>query len=495
MPTAYSYIRFSSEKQARGDSMRRQSDLAKHYIEANPQLGLELDSTLKLTDEGLSAYKGIAQNKGSLGAFFRLVEDGKIAKGSYLLVESLDRLSRQTPRLALVQLNMLIEEGIVVVTLSDGKAYTKEVLDSDGGMSLIFAIMLMSRAYEESLIKGQRVSLAWRQKMIRVADGVQLTRKVPFWISKEDRSKVIPERVSVVERIFELSAEGYGGQRITAQLNSERLLPPTSKASKWGVSSVKKVLNSEAVIGILTTADGVRHENYYPKVITEKLWIKTRFQGITSKQTRDRNEVHPLSGLCVCSECGGTAHRSGKTGRIRRDGTRNLWRTLVCANSLGNRSSCQYQSISYDKIVRAVLEALRNYQYSPPTDDIGGQLWALGHAISNVADEISDLKDDLKRNRSSAMLKQRLTASMVELDSLNSEQARLRALARPLTVKEVEEGIEALLVDSRLENKYFKQVVRRIAIDFTQRSLVITGHDGTTLQAEIEDSIDVTNAL
>jgi DNA invertase Pin-like site-specific DNA recombinase len=160
MPTAYSYIRFSSEKQAQGDSIRRQSDLARQYINNHPELGLELDTALHLTDEGLSAYKGVAQSKGSLGVFIRLVEDGKIEKGSYLLVESLDRLSRQTPRQALNQLNTLIDEGIVVVTLNDEKAYTKEVMDSDGGMSLIFAIMLMSRAHEESASKAQRVSSA-----------------------------------------------------------------------------------------------------------------------------------------------------------------------------------------------------------------------------------------------------------------------------------------------------------------------------------------------
>jgi DNA invertase Pin-like site-specific DNA recombinase len=485
MPTAYSYIRFSSEKQAKGDSIRRQSDMARQYIEANPTLELELDTALKLTDEGLSAYKGVAQKKGSLGAFIRLLEDGKIEKGSYLLVESLDRLSRQTPRIAFTLLNTLIDEGIVVVTLNDGKAYTKEVLDSDNGMSLIFAIMLMSRAHEESAIKADRVSKAWRQKMIRVADGVQLTRRVPFWINKEDRTKTLPERVAVVKKIFQLSAEGMGGQRITAKLNQEGVLPPTTLATKWGVSSVKKVLNSEAVLGMLTTADGVKHADYYPRVISEKLWTKTRFQGVSSKATRDKGNVHPLSGLCVCSVCGATATRSGKTGRIRKDGTRNLWRTLVCANALGNRSACGYQSISYDSIVSAVLSALSDYQYKAPSDLVGGQLWQIGEAISAMADEIADLKATIKLNRSSSSLKQRLTALMVEYDEMKSEQSRLRDLRRPVSAKEVEGGLKALLNDGLIDNKHFKQVVRSVAINFNERTLFVTAHDGSTLTSDI----------
>ncbi len=486
MPIAFSYIRFSSEKQGKGDSIRRQRDLATEYIERNPELGLELDTTLQLTDEGLSAYKGVAQTKGSLGVFIRLVEDGKIDKGSYLLVESLDRLSRQTPRKALTQLNTLIDEGIIVVTLNDNKTYTSASMDEDSGLSLLFAIMLMSRAYEESATKAARVSNAWRQKMLRVADGVQLTKRMPFWINKEDKTKVIAEKAAVVKRIFKLSADGLGGQRITRLLNEDGIPPPTTRASSWGISSVKKVLNSEAVLGVLNTADGARHEGYYPKVINEKLWIKTRFQGVSSKRTRDSQNVHPLSGLCVCSICGGTATRSGKTGRVRQDGTKNIWRTLVCANSIGSRGSCSYQSISYDKIVNAVLDALRSYQYQPPSDDIGGQLWQVSEAISFLGDEIVDLQESVKLNRTSTTLRQELTSKMLEYDEMRSEQTKLKMLARPLPAKEVEGGLKALLTEKITDNKHFKQVIRKVAINFHERSLIVHGHDGTTLKSDID---------
>jgi len=483
MPIAYSYIRFSSERQAKGDSIRRQKDLATEYIERNPELRLELDTSLHLTDEGLSAYKGVAQSKGSLGVFIRLVEDGKIEKGSYLLVESLDRLSRQTPRKALAQLGTLMDEGIIVVTLNDNKSYTSATIDDDNGMSLLFAIMLMSRAHEESAIKAKRVRSAWRQKMLRVADGVQLTKRVPFWINKDDRKKVIPERVEVVKRIFKLSADGLGGQRITRLLNEEGVEPPTNLASKWGISSVKKVLNSEAVLGVLNTADGVRHESYYPRVINEKLWIKTRFQGVSSKRTRDSQNVHPLSGLCVCAVCGATATRSGKSGRLRQDGTKNIWRTLVCANSMGARSACSYQSISYDRIVQTVLEALRGYQYKPPADDVGSELWGIGEAINALSDDIVDLQESISLNKNSPTLRQQLTKLMIEYDVLKAEQVRLKMLSRPLPAKEVEGGLRALLNDGLVDNRHFKQVVEKVAINFNERSLIVIGHDGTTLEA------------
>lgn len=491
MPIAYSYTRFSTEKQSSGDSIRRQKDLASRFVENNPDLELELDASLQLNDEGLSAYKGVAQSKGSLGVFIRLVEDGKIDKGSYLLVESLDRLSRQTPRQALNQLNTLVDEGIVLVTLSDNKVYTKEILDADGGMSLIFAIMLMARAHEESVIKGQRVSSAWRQKMLKVAEGKQLTRKVPFWIVKEDKNKTIPEKARIVKKIFDLSAKGYGGQRIAKQLNEESVETPTRLSTKWAISSVKKVLNSEAVMGILNTADGVKHENYYPRVISEKLWTKTRFLGETSKKTRDNKTIHPLSGLCICGSCGATAMRSGKTGRIRKDGTKNIWRTLVCANSMNKASPCGYKSISYDKIVSAVLTVLNQYQYQPPKDTVGGELWELEHERDFLVDDARDMDDAIKANRNNTEAKKRLTVLLAEISAIDAKIAKLNELSRPISAKLVEGSLNALLRDRLKDNKYFKQAIKQVVINFNDRSLRVVGHDGSGLESMIDEDLSM----
>jgi len=483
MPIAYSYMRFSSGKQAKGDSFRRQEDLVKEYLESHPDI--ELDTSLNLKDAGLSAYTGLHAKKGALGVFIRLVENGDIAKGSYLLVEHFDRLSREEVLTAQTQFLQLINDDIVVVTLADGREYSRQSVNANP-MELFMSIMLMVKAHDESSEKARRVKNAWTQKMLRVADGVQLTKRVPFWINKEDRRKSIPEKVAVVKRIFQLSADGLGGQRITTILNDEGVSPPTAKATKWGISSVKKVLNSEAVFGVLNTADGVRHEGYYPKVITEKLWVKTRFQGAASKRTRDSHSVHPLSGLCVCAVCGATATRSGKSGRVRQDGTKNVWRTLVCANSMGKRSACYYQSISYDKIVQAVLEALRDYQYKPPTDEVGGQLWQVAEAISSLDDDIEDLEESIRVNKKSPSLKQELSKMRVEYDLLKAEQASLRELSRPLPAKLVEGGLRALLNEGLVDNQHFKQVVKGVAINFNERSLVVTGHDGTQMEVMID---------
>ncbi len=51
MPTAYSYLRFSSVEQAKGDSIRRQTEATVAWCERN-RVGL--DHTLTLRDEGVN---------------------------------------------------------------------------------------------------------------------------------------------------------------------------------------------------------------------------------------------------------------------------------------------------------------------------------------------------------------------------------------------------------------------------------------------------------
>ena len=75
MPKAYSYIRFSSAKQQRGDSVARQTLLSENYAAKH---GLELDTKLNMSDLGISAYDRSNLKKGALGEFLRLVEEEQI---------------------------------------------------------------------------------------------------------------------------------------------------------------------------------------------------------------------------------------------------------------------------------------------------------------------------------------------------------------------------------------------------------------------------------
>ncbi|MCG5246896.1 recombinase family protein [Methylorubrum sp. B1-46] len=112
MVKAYSYIRFSRPEQLRGDSLRRQTEAANKWA---AKRGVVIDESLR--DLGVSALRGANRIKGALGRFHDLVEKGQVPAGSYLIVESLDRLSRKAVGEVLPDFMLLINAGIVIVTL------------------------------------------------------------------------------------------------------------------------------------------------------------------------------------------------------------------------------------------------------------------------------------------------------------------------------------------------------------------------------------------
>ncbi|WP_315856732.1 recombinase family protein [Burkholderia ambifaria] len=73
--------------------------------------GMELDASLSLRDEGLSAYHQRHVRQGALGVFLRAAEDGQVPTGSVLIVEGLDRLSRAEPLQAQAQLAQIVNAG------------------------------------------------------------------------------------------------------------------------------------------------------------------------------------------------------------------------------------------------------------------------------------------------------------------------------------------------------------------------------------------------
>src|SRR5947208_1843855 len=103
MARAISYWRFSSGAQATGDSLRRQTEAARAYCEAQ---GDELD--LSFVDAGVSAYRGRNGTEGDLKRLVELAKAGKFEPGTKLLVEHLDRLSRADVLTAQEQFHQLL---------------------------------------------------------------------------------------------------------------------------------------------------------------------------------------------------------------------------------------------------------------------------------------------------------------------------------------------------------------------------------------------------
>ncbi|WP_286964427.1 MULTISPECIES: recombinase family protein [Acinetobacter] len=150
-PRLYSYVRFSSAKQSDGNSLERQQDTAARIAE---RYDLELDSTA-YHDLGMSAFKGKNAYKGKLSEFISQIGK-KVPKGSWLVVENLDRISRDDAWSALDIFKSLLKKGIIVVTGMDEKVY-KYADVKNNPTDLIISLLMFTRAHDESLTKKNRV--------------------------------------------------------------------------------------------------------------------------------------------------------------------------------------------------------------------------------------------------------------------------------------------------------------------------------------------------
>jgi hypothetical protein len=124
MRIAISYVRWSTPQQKLGDSKRRQVDRTLQFCNEN---NLYLDQ--QLVGSGLSAYSGKHRREGTdLARFLQELKDGKVPKGAVLIIESLDRLTRQKIAEALELFLSIIRAGVEIVTLIDKQWYTPETL-------------------------------------------------------------------------------------------------------------------------------------------------------------------------------------------------------------------------------------------------------------------------------------------------------------------------------------------------------------------------------
>lgn len=472
MPKAYSYARFSSEKQSGNDSLRRQIDRAEAFvIKTQSQYGLELDSTRRLTDPAMSAYKGTNLKRGALAAFIAAADNGLIEEGSFLLIESFDRLSRQESATSLRLLLDLIENGITVVTLMDERVYSEETIKGmDGTFTLMQSLVTMARAHEESATKGMRVREVWAKKMERVKDGVQLTKKVPFWMNSDRTLRA--DKVQVVKRIFKLHSEGWGGTRIVKLFNSEKIPTPSNKGV-WQVSTVRKLITGKQVLGILNTADGVQHEGYFSAIISEEEWLKANVMAGSGRSPINGGGTKPLAGLIKCS-CGASMRNQSRTGRIKKDGTRNRWEYFVCSKAASG-AGCIFVGIPQKVVLRRLEEEVPRMLHSAlDWDENTTEIEKIKLMLQMAEEDVVNAYEAFKLARSS-VARSRLARAEQGVTELRNKIERLQVAGSTIG----NNLIRTLLQEARPnDNAWWRQLVKSVTIDSVEQHIVISFHNG-----------------
>ncbi len=282
MPTAYSYVRFSTKKQAEGDSLRRQTDKARNWCEAN---GYTL-SDQNYQDLGVSSFRGTNVTKGALGEFLK-VAGKKVKPGSVLVVESLDRVSRQDIWETVPLLRQILKAGVDIVTLIP---VAQRLTAQSDDMEILWAMLDVIRSRKESLVKSDRLKESWTTKRQQAARKEKIINgHLPTWLQRDGNKWIVdPEQKATIRRIFTLALT-MGGYSIAKQLNAEGV--KTLGLSKhWNDGVVTSLLRNRRVIGYYQPRNDKRQamgheiEGYYPVIVDKDLFY--RVQEIVKRRKR-----------------------------------------------------------------------------------------------------------------------------------------------------------------------------------------------------------------
>lgn len=416
----FSYVRFSSGKQSDGQSVERQTATANRI--AN-QYGLELD-TLSFRDLGVSAFKGKNAAQGNLREFINQIGK-RVPVGSWLVVENLDRLSREETLSALDILKEILRKGITVVTGMDSKVYTYETLSSST-MDLVMSVLLFSRAHEESVTKKTRVESQARsliQKNLNRESGTpafvieSIGQNV--WWSAQDNGKVIPhpEYFSVAQKIISMKWDGCSPGEIQRYLN-ENHQPPTKdkngNADIWGMNLLRSFLNptvhgrKEFVLdkrdlnGALVRKRHIDEsgdeywlneketfviEDYYPALMTETDYLtlasldKSRSATRNSVNGNELREIGLLSGIGVlrCGKCGlPMTKNSAAKSRFR----------YVCTSKNTTGKTCGNAGFTGQPLEHVILQLIADHVWNNNQED--RTEW-FNHEINKLDSQIKKL--------------------------------------------------------------------------------------------------------
>jgi DNA invertase Pin-like site-specific DNA recombinase len=294
-----SYIRFSTAKQALGNSYDRQFEETEQYCRDN---GIELIKEYK--DLGRSAYKSFNLMPGSDLAFFlKKLKNGEIpnADNTFLILESLDRLSRANVMDSLPVFMDILKYGVSIVTLIDKKIYHAYTDVSSRMTDLIGSVMMLSKAHQESLDKSFRVGRAWQDKKEKARKQAEsnnvevLTKMCPFWLGVKQvngKLKYIKKEdyTTTIQLIFDLATGEYSQERFNDIYEGklEKFEKLKSKSEKpISLNLFYQSLSSNEIVKVLNTLNipilksGKRKKtNYWNTSNINRVLINTALTGV-----------------------------------------------------------------------------------------------------------------------------------------------------------------------------------------------------------------------
>ncbi|MFT5636393.1 MAG: hypothetical protein ACI89T_001858, partial [Cognaticolwellia sp.] len=342
----------------------------------------------------------------NLDGVMEKLNNGEFPKGSIITLFDQSRFSRKMSFDVVYRTREMVKAGLYIHLATKNVTYT----NLDSLEEFIMPLLEAEQSHKDSKIKSERTAGSYQT---RLQSGMKnFGGHTPNWIKRvyDDKGKacdysLITERVTVINKIYDMYVEGNGANAIVKWLNAN--VEPwgeydsrrsTDFEKNWGESYISKILINPSVIGERTFNRTNAHEevtisDYYPMVITKELFYRARDVRKSRGSGQHHQTKHPsvfYIGLAHCGYCHGkiiAQHQKGKTVSIR------------CShNAKGQTSICAGGSSPARFLERVLIELCRdqvNYNLLFTNDkvDVSG----LRVKSNNLAEEIAKIEGKLTK--------------------------------------------------------------------------------------------------
>lgn len=448
MTIAYSYIRFSTAAQREGDSLNRQIAASRDWCR---QRGIELsDKTYK--DMGVSAYRD--KKRVDLAAMLKAVELGTINAGDYIILENLDRLSRQGIDKTQEIIKSILRHGVKIVSLQDGLE-----LDHSSVNDLVAVIRIALSAalgHSESLKKSERVSAAKQAQREQAKQGKAINKRLPYWLERDGDGYQFNGGVDAVRLMIQLRTDGLGFHKIAIRLNASAFKPRW--ADHWSDTTIRNILSSPALYGRYQFRDGDGVDDYYPALVSYAEF--KAFQSTYTASAGGQEHHNHLFGLVRCGSCG--AAMSKKVSKRKVAGELKHYKGWICTKMLSGACAQKTPMMDLDELV---IKAVKRLKVSDPKK-VSREANQMDREIDSKKARLDDITQEMVSGSGSVSA---LSAAASAIEKQLKELMAQRDESVSTSKDEIE-TLYALHEDPERFNVALRRVVDRIKVFHKDKS-------------------------
>lgn len=483
------YVRVSTERQVQeGYSISAQKENLTNFAKGHDFKVYDI-----YADEGISG-KNI-EGRPDVKRLIKDIKDGKI---DVVLLQRFDRLTRSISDTQEF-IDLFKEFNVDVWSISDGG-----IVDITSSNGRFMALLKGLFGQHERELTAERIKDAFGRK---AREGYTLCCGcTPYGYRREKGNKVIiikQDEAKVVRRIFKMYVEGVAFTSIAKTLTAEGI--PTKRAGQtisikrdgnvvdtktfvgvWSPKLIRLILSNPVYIGKVRYGIGRKDyyigEGHHKPIISEKMWnkVQDKIERMETKvhTNRPKDDAY-FCGTLVCGVCGKKMTTARTIGRLRKDGTRNLFNAYRCVNQ--EKQICTARHVSHIKAEEAFIEYLENN--IAEFDSVEGVV---------IDEEDADLEEinDIKRLLTIKRAKQKEVMNLFMAEKIDYNQFKYMSEELDNIIKTNETRLSRLEQDYTKKPDINKAEISRYIVDHWK---LLTDKEKLNFLNEFIESITIVN--